>query len=85
MSVQDSTVQRKDCRRPDHRRTKFVKWFDATVTVGSQEDQSPLSCRVVGVPHPSRFEIVKVDEIRSLLERMKEECLSFTRHQVSTL
>lgn len=75
MGAQDRTVHRKDCKHPGRRRTKFVKWFDATVTVGSQEVQSSLSCRVVGVPHPSRFEIVKLDRIRSLLELMKEEIL----------
>jgi hypothetical protein len=66
MSEQDRTVQRKDCRHPDYRRAKFVKWFEATVTVGPQKDQSQLSARVVGVLHPSRSEIVKLDEVRSL-------------------
>ena len=75
MGGQLSTVHKEDCKHPDYRRAKFVKWFDATVTVGSQKEQSPLSCRVVGVPHPSRFEIVKLDKIRSLLMQMKGECL----------
>jgi hypothetical protein len=74
MGAQGSTVHREDCRHPHHLRPKYVKWFETTVTVGSQEDQSPLPCRVVGVPHPSRFEIVKLDRIRSLLEKMKEDC-----------
>lgn len=68
--TQDSNVTREDCRNQVYRRARYLKWFDAKIALGSDEDQSTLFCRIVGVPHPSRFEIVKLEKLGSRLKEV---------------
>jgi hypothetical protein len=42
------------------------RWFDASVPL-PRDSSPPLTCRVIGVPHPSRF--APSEALRQFLER----------------
>jgi len=55
-------------RKPDFRDGKY---FDAKISLSEYTEAPPFACRVIGVPHPSRFKVTA--ELKNFLSRMRME------------
>ncbi|MDR3558994.1 MAG: hypothetical protein P4L58_01155 [Candidatus Pacebacteria bacterium] len=55
-------------RKPDFRDGKY---FDAKISLSQYPEAPPFVCRVIGVPHPSRFKVTA--ELKNFLTRMRME------------